>query len=132
MRRLDGVSAFLLACEKPGAFQHTLKIGIYDTQDVPGGWSYQSFRDDFVRHLPLSPILRWKLQRVPFNLHRALWVDDPDFDIDYHLRHIVCPAPGDNRALCALGHPEPPAWTDGLAGYLAERRALSGTAPRDS
>ncbi len=102
MRRLDGVSAFLLACEKPGAFQHTLKIGIFDTTDVPGGWSYASFRDDFERQLPLTPMLRWKLQRVPFNLHRPLWVDDPDFDIDYHLRHIVCPAPGDDRALCAL------------------------------
>jgi len=37
-----------------------------------------------------------------------------------------------HTALRALGHPEPPAWTAGLAGYLAERRALSGTAPRDS
>ena len=37
-----------------------------------------------------------------------------------------------HRALRALGHPEPPSWTDGLARYLVERRALSGTAPRDS
>jgi len=37
-----------------------------------------------------------------------------------------------HRALRALGHPEPPAWTDGLDAYLAERRALSATAPRDS
>ena len=102
MRRLDGLSAFLLAGEKPGVYQHTLKIGIYDTSDVPGGWSYEAFRDDLERRLPLAPILRWKLQRVPFNLHRPLWVDDPDFDLDYHLRHIVCPAPGDNRALSTL------------------------------
>jgi dTDP-4-dehydrorhamnose reductase len=33
-------------------------------------------------------------------------------------------------ALRALGHPSPPPWTDGLAAYLAERRALSATAPR--
>jgi dTDP-4-dehydrorhamnose reductase len=37
-----------------------------------------------------------------------------------------------HRALRALGHPEPPAWMDGLDAYLAERRALSATAPRDS
>lgn len=37
-----------------------------------------------------------------------------------------------HRALRALGHPEPPPWTDGLAAYLAERRALSAMAPRGS
>lgn len=37
-----------------------------------------------------------------------------------------------HRALRALGHPEPSAWMDGLDAYLAERRALSATAPRDS
>ena len=102
MRRLDGLSAFLLAAEKPGAFQHTLKIGIYDPTGAESVWTYQRFRDDLERHLSLAPALRWKLQRVPFNLHRPLWVDDPGFDIDYHLRHVVCPAPGDSRALCAL------------------------------
>lgn len=35
-------------------------------------------------------------------------------------------------ALRALGHPEPPSWAAGLAAYLAERRALSATAPADS
>lgn len=37
-----------------------------------------------------------------------------------------------HRALRALGHPEPPPWREGLAAYLAERRALTATAPRDS
>jgi dTDP-4-dehydrorhamnose reductase len=35
-------------------------------------------------------------------------------------------------ALRALGHPEPPSWSEGLAAYLAERRALSATAPPGS
>lgn len=37
-----------------------------------------------------------------------------------------------HRALRALGHPDLSSWKDGLAAYLAERRALSATAPRDS
>jgi len=29
-----------------------------------------------------------------------MWVDDPDFNLDYHIRRVACPAPGDHRALC--------------------------------
>ena len=48
--------------------------------------------------LPLVPRYRQKVRRVPFNLGRPVWVDDPDIDLDYHLRRTALPAPGDDAA----------------------------------
>src|SRR5437667_5517168 len=52
--------------------------------------------------LPLVPRCRQKLRTVPFDLGRPVWVDDPDFDIRYHVRRTALPAPGDDAALCRL------------------------------
>lgn len=103
MRRLDGLSTFLLVREEPGAYQHTFKIGIYDPREVPGGWSYERFHEDIAQSILHGlPLFRCRIQRIPFDLHHPLWVDDPDFDLDYHLHRIACPPPGDNRTFCAL------------------------------
>ncbi len=102
MRRMDGLSAFLYHEEQAGAVMHTLKISIMDTSKIPGGWNYDRFRDSVARRLHLLPMFRWKALKVPFGLHHPVWVDDPDFDLDYHLRRIACPAPGDRKAFCEL------------------------------
>jgi diacylglycerol O-acyltransferase len=52
--------------------------------------------------LHLSPIFRRKLVTVPGGVDRPYWVDDPDFDLEYHVRHIALPKPGDWRQLCIL------------------------------
>jgi WS/DGAT/MGAT family acyltransferase len=63
-------------------------------------------QDEFVAaiagRLPLVPRYRQKMRTVPLDLGRPVWVDDPDFDIDYHLRRTALPAPGDDGALCRL------------------------------
>ncbi len=102
MRRMDGLSAFLLEQENTGAYQHTLKISILDTSNLPGGWSFEKFRDSVARRIHLLPMLRWKFLKVPFGLHHPVWVDDPQFDVDYHLRRVACPTPGDRKAFCEL------------------------------
>ena len=102
MRRMDGVSAFMLAQERPGAFMHTLKISVLDPQETGIPWCFERFRDGIARRMHLLPNFRWKFQKVPFGLHHPVWVDDPDFDLDYHLRRIACPAPGNKEALCRL------------------------------
>jgi diacylglycerol O-acyltransferase len=102
MRRMDGLSAFLLEQEKTGAYQHTLKISMLDTSGMPGGWSFEKFRESIARRLHLTPMFRWKFLPVPFGLHHPVWVDDPQFDLDYHLRRVACPAPGDRKAFCEL------------------------------
>jgi WS/DGAT/MGAT family acyltransferase len=68
----------------------------YDPTTAPGG--EVSF-DDLLAHvearLPLAPMLRHRLVRVPFDLDHPYWVDDADFDLEYHVRQIALPSPGD-------------------------------------
>lgn len=45
---------------------------------------------------------RQRVRSVPFELGRPVWVDDPHFDLDYHIRHAALPAPGDDAALHRL------------------------------
>ena len=63
-------------------------------------------QDDFVAaisgRLPRVRRLRQKLRTVPLDLGRPVWVDDPAFDVRYHIRRTALPAPGDDEALCRL------------------------------
>jgi diacylglycerol O-acyltransferase len=102
MRRMDGVSAFLFHQEQTGAIMHTLKISIMDVSEISGGWNYELFSKSIAQRMHLLPMFRWKALKVPFGLHHPVWVDDPDFDLDYHVRRIACPAPGDRKAFCEL------------------------------
>ena len=102
MRRMDGVSAFLFHQEQSGAIMHTLKISIMDISEIPEGWNYELFRKSVANRLHELPMFRWKALKVPLGLHHPVWVDDPDFDLDYHLRRIACPSPGDRKAFCEL------------------------------
>jgi WS/DGAT/MGAT family acyltransferase len=52
--------------------------------------------------LPLVPRYRQKLRTVPFRLGRPVWVDDPDFDLSYHIRRTQLPEPGGDHQLAAL------------------------------
>jgi diacylglycerol O-acyltransferase len=52
--------------------------------------------------LHLIPRYRQRVRTVPFELGRPVWVDDPEFDLSYHIRHTALPAPGDDAALCRL------------------------------
>ena len=52
--------------------------------------------------LPLVPRYRQRVLRMPMDLSQPVWVDDPDFDIGYHIRRTGLPAPGDHDALCRL------------------------------
>ena len=62
--------------------------------------------DEFLAHLggrlPLVPRYRQKLRTIPFRLGRPVFVDDPDFDIRYHLRRTALPAPGGDEQLSQL------------------------------
>ncbi|MEH6583094.1 MAG: wax ester/triacylglycerol synthase family O-acyltransferase [Halioglobus sp.] len=127
MKRLDGLSAFMIYSERPKWYQHTLKIAILDYGDktMP---PYESLISEFSKNIRRVPMLRWKLARVPFGINHPVWVQAHDFDVRYHVRHICCPAPGDERAFSRLiselyAYPmdqSAPLWLtwiiDGLAG----------------
>jgi len=52
--------------------------------------------------LPFLPRYRQKLHTIPFRLGPPVWVDDPDFDLGYHIRRTALPEPGEYRQLADL------------------------------
>ena len=64
--------------------------------------SQEEFLAALSGRLPLVPRYRQKLRTVPLRLGRPVWVDDPDFDLGYHVRRTALPAPGGDQQLAAL------------------------------
>ncbi|MCK2215897.1 wax ester/triacylglycerol synthase family O-acyltransferase [Actinomadura sp. ATCC 31491] len=63
--------------------------------------THEEFLAAIRSRLPLVPRYRQKLKELPFDLGSPLWVDDPAFDLEYHVRRERLVAPGDDAALCA-------------------------------
>ena len=64
--------------------------------------SYEEFLASIAQRLPLVPIYRRKLRKVPLSLGPPVWVDDPNFDLRYHVRQTALPAPGGDQQLRRL------------------------------
>jgi diacylglycerol O-acyltransferase / wax synthase len=64
--------------------------------------SYEEFLTAVAGRLPLVPLYRRKLRKIPFNLGPPVWVDARDFDIRYHVRQTALPAPGGDEQLSRL------------------------------
>jgi diacylglycerol O-acyltransferase / wax synthase len=64
--------------------------------------SQKEIRELVESRLPLVPRYRQKLRTVPFRLGRPVWVDDPDFDLSYHVRRTLLREPGGDQELAAL------------------------------
>ena len=62
-------------------------------------------KEVYGQRLHLAPPFRRRLAEVPFGLHHPLWIEDPDFDLDYHIRTTAVPAPGDAEQLSDAGGP---------------------------
>jgi diacylglycerol O-acyltransferase len=63
---------------------------------------FERVRRLVAERLHLVPLLRRRVVRVPFGLHHPLWIEDPDFDLDFHMRRSSVPAPGGPNELSAL------------------------------
>ncbi len=100
MIRMGGADAFMLLNETPRAYMHTFKVAILDPSTDPEGWSFDRYYRDFSQRIHLIPMFRWKYAPSPLGLNHPMWVDDPDFNLAYHVRRVACPSPGDHRALC--------------------------------
>jgi diacylglycerol O-acyltransferase / wax synthase len=102
LERLSGLDAGFLYMETPTLHMHTLKIGIVDPSSSPGGYSFGHFKDVLAARLHLLPPFRRRLLPVPLSLHHPLWLEDRDFDLDYHLRRVGVPQPGTQKELDEL------------------------------
>ncbi|APE16182.1 WS/DGAT/MGAT family O-acyltransferase [Mycolicibacterium pallens] len=66
------------------------------------GLSYETLLETVERRLPQIPRYRQKIREVTLGLARPVWVDDPDFDITYHVRRSALPSPGSDAQLHEL------------------------------
>ena len=101
MQQLSGQDASFVYMETPSTPMHIGSVGIYDPSTAPGG--FVRFKDilKFIEtRLGGARSFRERLVRVPLDLDHPYWIQDPDFDIEYHVRHIALPSPGDWRQLC--------------------------------
>jgi diacylglycerol O-acyltransferase / wax synthase len=94
MEQLTGLDATFLYMETPSLHMHVSMAAIFDPSTVPGGYSFIKVRDLVASRLEQAPIFRRRLVEVPFRLGHPYWIDDPTFDIDYHIRRGAVPAPG--------------------------------------
>ncbi len=96
MRRLTGNDANFLYQETPTTPQHTLKISILQLKEP---FDLDLAKQQFLATIHRIPALRWRMVPVPFGLHHPVAVEDPEFDIDFHIRHVALPQPGSLREL---------------------------------
>src|SRR5271156_1195975 len=91
----------MLRAERPATPLQIQLLLIYDPSTAPGGTvTFKGILAELEARLHLADIFRRRLTDLPGGLHRPYWVDDPSFDLEYHVRHIGLPQPGDWRQLC--------------------------------
>ena len=78
---------------------HVAGTYVYDPSDSPDGFDFDRFKELIANRLHKLPPFRWRLVEVPFGLHHPIWVEDPDFDLDYHVRRVTVRAPGGRQEL---------------------------------
>ena len=101
MRQLSGHDASFLYRDTGHSNSNITLIQIYDQSTAPGGKvRFKSILSHIESRLHRSPIFRQKLLRVPMELDYPYWIEDEDFDLEYHVRHIALPKPGDWRQFC--------------------------------
>ena len=94
MERLRGIDAGFLYMETPSLLMHTLKVAVLEPPDGINDLPIDWVRDQIRARLHLLPPFRRRLVEVPLGLHHPLWIEDPDFDLEYHVRRAQVPPPG--------------------------------------
>jgi len=101
VQQLSGMDASFIYFETPNAPGHIFSVWFYDQSTAPGGAvTFKGILDHVRRRLHVARAFRQRLVQVPLGLDHPYWVEDASFDLEYHVRHIALPHPGDWRQLC--------------------------------
>ena len=95
MERLSALDVSFLTNESSSAHMHVGGVCIFEGPPM----SYHDLLDHIHSRLHLVPRFRQKLAYPPAPTGRPFWVDDPSFNLDYHVRHSALPAPGSEELL---------------------------------
>jgi diacylglycerol O-acyltransferase / wax synthase len=100
MRQLTSLDAQFLAVESARTYGHVGGLAVYDPSTAPGGrLDVPDLCRLVAERLHLLPPFRWRLVEVPLGLDHPYWIEDPDFDLDFHVRESAVPPPGDDHRL---------------------------------
>lgn len=100
MKNLNGADRYQLYIESATHHQHTLKVLLLDPAPLRQPLTLERLRQWAGTTLAQCPPLRWQLAALPAG--RPVWVDSPDFDLDYHVNREVVAAPGGREELASL------------------------------
>lgn len=126
MGQMGALGAAFLQLEDRHAALHIGSVGIFDGPAPP----FADVRAEIDDRLDRVPRYRQRMMPVPAGLGRPEWFDDPEFDLDYHLRHTALPAPGGDaelqdlvgRIMSSPLDEERPLWEDWMVEGLAGGR----------
>jgi WS/DGAT/MGAT family acyltransferase len=99
VQQLTGLDAEFLAMESPAVYGHMGSVCVLDPDTAPAPVDLERLTSLIASRLHLVPLFRRRLVGVPMGLDHPYWVDDPNFSLDYHVREIALPAPGDDGQL---------------------------------
>jgi diacylglycerol O-acyltransferase / wax synthase len=92
VRQLTALDQQFLALEDARHFGHVGALAVLDPSTAPGGTvTLADLQTLIAERLPLVPPFRWRLAEVPFDLDYDYWVDDAEFDLDFHVRELALP-----------------------------------------
>ncbi len=102
IRQLSSLDAQFLAIESETHYGHVGGVAVLDPSTRESGeLRLEDLTQLLEERIHLLPVMKWKLAEVPLGLDRPYWIEDPNFDLEYHLREIALPAPGDDHKLAA-------------------------------
>ena len=100
MRQLTSLDAQFLALESARQTGHVGGLAILDPSTAPDGrFDCSSVQDLIAERLHLLPPFRWRLVEVPLGLDYPYWIEDEEFDLDFHVRELALPSPGSDAQL---------------------------------
>ncbi|MGH9086292.1 MAG: WS/DGAT/MGAT family O-acyltransferase [Acidimicrobiales bacterium] len=99
MHQLSALDTAFLSMETARQFGHVCSLVVLDSSTSSSGDVHADLIRAFEARKHLLGVYRRKLASVPLDLDRPYWVDDPDLDLDFHIRALALPAPGTDEQL---------------------------------
>lgn len=100
MTQVDSEDAAFLFLEQADNPAHLGLVALYDQSGESHVIRFQHILKHIHNRLNSAPVFHQKLKRVPGDLDYPYWVEDDGFDLEYHVRHLALPSPGDWRQFC--------------------------------
>ena len=102
MKQLGGMDANFLNMETSSIYGHVSSMTIFEPPPGSGGAGVEITKRAILSRIDQLEPYRRRLVTVPFGLDIPYWIEDPDFDIDYHVRHHAVPPPGTPEQLAEV------------------------------